>query len=205
VASKISMAIPAGFALFVFNLESKTFDGWNYAGLILSLVAIVLTSVRSSDGKHHQQGGVILLLLPVSVFFFNGLIDTILNYTNHAYLTPVLEPVFPVVAFISAGTVGTIVLFIIREPLRMRNLAGGALLGVINYFSIYFLIKGLSAFDNDGALFFPIFSIGIISGAALVSVVAFKERLKRTNLIGLIIAFMAIVLIAYQELLNELL
>ena len=47
VASKISMAIPVLFALFIFDIESKIFDVWNFLGLFMALAAIYLTSFKS--------------------------------------------------------------------------------------------------------------------------------------------------------------
>ena len=81
----------------------------------------------------------------------------------------------------------------------------GILLGAINYFSIYYIIRALSSFSIDGALVYPSLNIGIIIGASVVGILAFGERLSLMNKIGLSLAVLAIVLISYQEILGAIL
>lgn len=202
VASKISMAIPVGFALFVFELQSKHFDAWNYLGLSLSIVAIFLLSSGQPSNTRSRQSGLGLIVLPALVFLFNGTIDTVLNYANYKYLSPSDEAIFPIVAFLSAAFFGTLALGYQKVKLDRRSLVAGAILGIINYFSIFYLIRGLSEFDNDGALFFPIFNVGIIVGSTLVSVIVFGEKMKLLRILGLVTALISIIFIAYQELLS---
>ncbi len=87
VASKISMAIPVLFALFIFDIESKIFDVWNFLGLFMALAAIYLTSFKSKTILQTKNVSGLLFLLPVSVFLIGGAIDTTINYTNYMYLT----------------------------------------------------------------------------------------------------------------------
>jgi drug/metabolite transporter (DMT)-like permease len=64
---------------------------------------------------------------------------------------------------------------------------------------MYFVLTGLSEFQNDGAFFFPMLNVGIILATALLSVVLFSEKLLPLNLIGIILAVLAIILLSYQE------
>ncbi len=201
VASKISMAIPVLFALFIFDIKSKIFDGWNFLGLFLALAAIYLTSVKSKTGLLSGKASGLLILLPVSVFLIGGAIDTTINYTNYMYLTKEDEAIFPVFVFLSAAIFGIILISFKGYRIRKKNIKGGVMLGIINYFSLYFLVRALSAFKNDGAMVYPILNMGIIMLSALVSVLIFHEKMERRNKLGLIISFVAIFLISYQELL----
>ncbi len=200
VASKISMAIPVLFALFIFDIKSKIFDGWNFLGLFLALAAIYLTSVKSKTGLLSGKASGLLILLPVSVFLIGGAIDTTINYTNYMYLTKEDEAIFPVFVFLSAAIFGIILISFKGYRIRKKNIKGGVMLGIINYFSLYFLVRALSAFKNDGAMVYPILNMGIIMLSALVSVLIFHEKMERRNKLGLIISFVAIFLISYQEL-----
>ncbi len=201
VASKISMAIPVLFALFIFDIKFKIFDGWNFLGLFLALAAIYLTSVKSKTGLLSGKASGLLILLPVSVFLIGGAIDTTINYTNYMYLTKEDEAIFPVFVFLSAAIFGIILISFKGYRIRKKNIKGGVMLGIINYFSLYFLVRALSAFKNDGAMVYPILNMGIIMLSALVSVLIFHEKMERRNKLGLIISFVAIFLISYQELL----
>ena len=201
VASKISMAIPVLFALFIFDIESKIFDVWNFLGLFMALAAIYLTSFKSKTILQTKNVSGLLFLLPVSVFLIGGAIDTTINYTNYMYLTKAEEAIFPVFVFLSAAIFGIILISFKGYRFRKKNLKGGIILGVINYFSLYFLVRALSAFKNDGAMVYPILNMGIIMLSAMVSVLFFHEKMERRNKLGLIISFLAIFLISYQELL----
>ncbi len=203
VASKMSLAIPVLFSLFVFQVESKDFDFFNYAGVFVALLAILLSSIRKSDHVEEIRNKK-LILLPVLVFVFGGVIDTTLNFTNLNYLTPAEEPLFPIITFAGAALVGVIISIYRWQRFSIKSIKAGILLGIINYFSVYFILKALSDFDNDGAILWPSLNIGIILLSALISVMAFGEKLSRMNKLGLILALLAIFMISHQEIINML-
>ncbi|MCH8317732.1 MAG: hypothetical protein IIA88_04440 [Bacteroidetes bacterium] len=166
--------------------------------------------VRQATPQSWQAGGNRRLnpkfryFLPLSVFILGGVIDTMINYTNYKYIGESEETLFPLIMFISASLAGIVVILymIITQRLKidLTSIAAGIILGIPNYFSIYFLLKALTAFNNNGALVFPIFNIGIIMVAAILAFIIFKEQLLNINKIGLALAVLAIFLIYYQEL-----
>jgi drug/metabolite transporter (DMT)-like permease len=198
IAAKMSLIIPALISLFVLNIESKEYSILNYLGMVLALAAIVLSSYKKKNINNPNFD--ILLLLPLFVFILGGLIDSTINYTNYKYLTAEFEPIFPIVLFLSAAIIGSIILLVQRARLNLKSILGGMILGVINYFSIYFMLKSLTSFNNDGALVYPILNVGIILITVLVSVLFFREKLSRLNIAGLVFAVVSILLISYQEL-----
>jgi len=203
IASKMSLAIPVVFALFVFDIESKDFNVWNYTGLILALVAIYLSSYKSQDQRIHGHGkGLSWLILPALVFIFGGIIDTTINFTNYKFLTPEDAPIFPIYIFASASLAGIVTILIRKSRIRFSSLIGGVVLGIINYFSVYFLLGALTAFQNDGAIVYPVLNMLIILGSALVSISLFGETLESRNKIGLLLSLIAIFLISHQEILD---
>ena len=202
VASKISLAIPVLFTLFVFKFGSKIFDFWNYFGLVLSVVAIILTSTSSvgkAAGTRLQKGK--LLLLPLAVFVLGGILDTMFTYINHEYLTEQDEAIFPVFIFLTAATTGIVIMIIQRTSVSMATIVGGVLLGAVNYFSVYFILRTLTAYSNDGAIVFPLLNMGIIIGSMLLSIGLFSEKMNSKKWAGIGVALVAIFLISYQELL----
>ena len=138
--------------------------------------------------------------LPVLVFIFGGVIDTSMNYLNLTYVTDDQAGVFPIVIFLVAAVTGLIVLVVTPTAVSPRALLGGFLLGSVNYFSMFFLLRGLSSFQNDGALFFPLLNVGIILATAVVSGIVFREHFSKTNIAGLALSIAAIILLSYQEL-----
>ena len=199
IASKMSLIIPVLISLFILNIQSKQYSVLNYIGMAMAIVAILLSSIKGKKIRSvHVRG--IAVLLPLAVFLLGGLIDSAINFTNFKYLGPETEPVFPIVIFSSAAIIGLTSIILSNNRIVLKNVIWGVVLGVVNYFSIYFLLRSLSHFKNDGALLYPLLNVGIIIMASLVSVLFFKERLSRINLLGLTLAVSAIVLISYQEL-----
>ncbi len=204
VASKISMAIPILVGLFILN-TSKQYNLLNYLGLIGCFMAVILTSM-SSDGNSKLNKRTIWL--PILVFVTTGLADTIINYANHSLLKTGQEAYFSIMLFVFAGLAGTILviggIIIGKINFKLKNVIGGLLLGIPNYFSIYFLMKALTDFDNNGAFLFPILNIGVIIVSSITGLIFFKESMKSKKLLGLCLASISIVLLSYQNFLTYL-
>lgn len=199
IASKMSLVIPVMVSLFLLQIESKDYSGFNYLGILLAFPAILLSSLsKKSSGNMSIRGSSILL--PIGVFVFGGVIDTSINVANYYFLTTETEPLFPIVIFSSASVIGVLTIIYRKDRIQLKNVIGGMSLGVINYFSIYCLIKALSANQNDGALVYPMLNIGIIIISFLISVLMFKEQTSKLNKLGIGMAVVAIVLLSYQEL-----
>lgn len=203
VASKMSLAIPVVFSLFIFKYAVSSLDVWNYLGILLAFVSIWLVSrkKRTFDGAPITFK---FLLLPLTIFLLGGLIDTSLNYVNHHFIDENIEPIFPIFIFSAAFIAGLVVCLVRKVKFGWKELIGGVYLGVPNYFSIYFNLKALTAFDNNGAIVYPALNIGIIIGSTLLAILLFKEKLTRLNYIGVFLALVVIFLLSYQEILKAL-
>ena len=199
IASRMSLVIPVVFALFVFDLQSKRFDVFNYLGILMAVTAVILASLKTTGQKVYPTGHPGIILLPGLIFILQGAIDTIINYSNSKLIPASDEAIFPVVIFITAGLIGVVFLLVKGEKMKAKSFLGGLYLGIPNYFSVYFILKALTAFNNDGALLFPILNTGIIALSTLSAVVIFKEKVMKLNVAGVIIAIISIYLVSYQE------
>ncbi|MDH5366720.1 MAG: hypothetical protein OEW67_07020 [Cyclobacteriaceae bacterium] len=205
VASKMSLIIPVVMSIFVFNIQSKEHTALNYFGILLAMGAIVLSSIkkrRADNNANALSSNIMIFLLPFGVFVLGGIIDTSINFINYKYITYEQEAIFPIITFFSAFLVGALTLAIKRKKIDLQSAIGGTVLGAINYFSFYFLVKGLTSFNNDGALVYPMLSIGIILFSTFFSILLFKEKLLRVNKIGLLLAILSVTLIFYQEIME---
>lgn len=199
IASKISLIIPVTVSILYLNSGSY-FSTLNIAGLVLGLGAICLTSIRKDDGNQASvSAGRLRYFLPVLVFLGGGLVDVMVNISNYKFLPADKSTLFPFFAFSAAAAAGLVILLyrisFLKEKLRWRNLLGGIILGVPNYLSIYFLLKTLRDFDNNGALIFPVLNIGVILVNSLIAIVFLKERMNRANYAGLFLALLSLALI----------
>ncbi|MBK7668019.1 MAG: hypothetical protein IPJ32_12200 [Sphingobacteriaceae bacterium] len=72
---------------------------------------------------------------------------------------------------------------------------GGIILGIPNYFSIFFILKSLEANIFTSAQLFPVLNISNVVLTALVGFLVFKEKLSAQNLLGVLLAVISILLI----------
>jgi len=199
ISSKMSMLIPVIFSIYVFKLVGTKFDIFNFTGLIFGIASIILCSIRPKDVGKFNWTRKSLLLIPAFVFLGTGLIDTSLNYMNAFLITSAQKPVLPVIIFASAFISGAIILILRREKINKKDLLGGIYLGIPNYFSLYFLLLTLSSFNNNGAVVYPILNVGIIVSSSMAAFFIFNEKLIKPNIIGMVLAIIAIVLISYHD------
>ncbi|ARS33995.1 hypothetical protein [Pontibacter actiniarum] len=212
VAAKISLVIPVLFSLLVLQTTVKEYTWLNYTGMAAALVAIVLSSLRPRQQEAGEAGTrvplVLAVVLPLVIFLNSGVADSLINYTNQHHLQPHEASQFTMLTFAASAVIGGAVILYQRTrhktSLRRRSFVAGVVLGVPNFFSIFFLIQALRYFNNDGAFFYPINNIGIILAGAAGAAILFKERLNPLNKLGLALAVLALLLISYQEIIANL-
>jgi drug/metabolite transporter (DMT)-like permease len=202
VASKVSMVFPILFSLLFIKIESKEFTIFNYFGMFLAVVSIFLGSMREGHIKSNNLSKLAMFLWPFAVFVIGGFIDISVNYSNYRLLNAQNEAAFPIVLFGGAALIGLSLLYFQKKRFEKRSLIGGLYLGVFNYLSLYYVLKGLSAFQNNGAVFYPIYNVGIILLSSLLAMLIFRERLSRINYLGLGLSILALFLLSHQEIID---
>lgn len=193
VASKLSMAIPVTLAIFLYNQEMTVVK---LSGLLLAVVAVYLTSVTPEEKRHtlHTRG----LLLALIIFVGSGINDSVVNYAFARLLTPDEFNVFNISIFGFAASAGMLALLyrgIIRnKKLEGKAILGGVLLGVPNFFSMYFLLKALNIPAWESSVIFPVNNMGIVVLTAICGWLLFREHLSKINLAGILVAMASIAL-----------
>ena len=150
-----------------------------------------------------ENGGSALLLwiFPIYAFIVSGGIEVVLQYVQDSMLPDSdATNAFSTTLFTTAGVLGTIIavylIVVGRSKLKLRNVIAGFVLGLPNYFSIFFLVMAFSYWDKSMVL--PINNIAIVSASALLGFIAFREKLSNINWIGVFIAILAIGLISFN-------
>lgn len=206
LSSKISVVLPI-LAGVIFFGESLNFVA--IMGIVLALVALVL--VVGGRGQSTDSGrddvhivstngkGMITALLPVFIFFGTGTGDILMKITEQQHTGGDMGFMIAFIYFVALvfGII-IVVIDIIRgkSKWKWKNAIGGIMLGVINYFSTYCVMNAMRFFDN--VVLFPIYNIGVVSLTALIGWIAFKEKLTWKNYLGLAIAIIAVILIAFR-------
>lgn len=207
VANKMSLIIPVFFSVYVFFDLKNMLSSIEYIGIFIALLAVFFTSIKNSKQKTKIKLPVFFaILLPFLVFIFGGAIDTLINYSKFHISTPGEEKVFTTLIFLVAALIGTVVLlfkiFFLNEVFEGKSFLAGIVLGTPNFFSIYYLVKTLSHFNNNGAFVYPVCNMGIIILSGIIGVLIFKEKLSTINKIGMGMAIVSLLLISYKEILN---
>jgi drug/metabolite transporter (DMT)-like permease len=189
VVSKMSVIIPILAGLLLYDEKLNNF---NVAGIVIALAAVYLTNSKPSDKKMTLNS----LLLMLVYFIGSGLVDTSIKYAQANWIDSTTENIFIALLFGSAATIGFVKLcynyFFLEKTIEIKNIIGGIILGTVNYFSIYFVIKALQYPGAQSATTFATINIGVLLTAALCGIVFFKEKYQTKNYVGIALSVIAI-------------
>lgn len=194
VATKMSLVIPVIFGLFVYN---EKLGALKSVGILLALAAVYFASIKEKDVPLKKN----IILLPTLVFIGSGVIDTSIKYLEETLVPKEEFPLFSAVVFGSAATTGLI--FITIKAFKkwlvpnLTTILGGITLGILNYFSIFYLLRALQHENLNSASVFTINNVAIVMFSTLLGVVLFKERISIKNWMGITLAIISILLVAF--------
>ena len=193
VAGKMALIIPILFAVFVYKEHLNIIKT---IGIISALIAVYLVSVKNNGVKIKKK----TLIYPILLFLGSGIIDTSLKYFESKYVGENEIPLFSASIFGIAAIIGCILLFIkaLKKQLIItrKNIFAGVVLGIFNYFSIYFLIKALRSDLFNSSTVFTINNVAIVMLSTIVGILLFKEKINMKNWVGISLAIISIVLVA---------
>ena len=183
---KLGILLPVILSLLVWR-DLPTAIEW--LGIGLALGALLLPSLSRSTGLR-PQGSLLLLVL---LFLAMGA-GEFSNKLFQAFAPQAQSAVFLSVVF-SVAFVGSLVLLLVRGGgVGKRDLLMGLAVGVPNLLSSWFLIRALD--EIKAAVAFPLYSVGGMSLIALGGVLLLRERLSRYDVLGLLTAAVALVLLS---------
>lgn len=195
VSNKMSVVIPVVFAFFLYK-DNISFQ--KLTGIGLALIGVYMASKKSSKLNIDKK----YLYLPLILFIGNGLLDTYIKFTQEHYVSKDQLTLFLPFLFGTSAVLGMIaVLFkMIKEKpvISGYTLAGGIVLGIVNYGSIYFLMRTLEMPQMESSIIFPVNNMGIVALTTIASTIIFSEKLSRKNWIGVVVSILAIGIIAFS-------
>jgi drug/metabolite transporter (DMT)-like permease len=191
VATKMSVVIPVIFGVLVYR---ETLSIALTIGIILALSSVYLTSSKSETVSNLKRN----LILPIFLFVGSGVIDTTIKYFQTNYMAKDDISVFSATIFCFAAVIGVIQLAVKKKlSFDLKTILGGMVLGLVNFGSLYFLIKSLQLDGWSSATVFTLNNVGIVMSSTLVGRFFFKEHLLLKNWIGIVIAIIAIGIITF--------
>lgn len=197
VSAKLGMVIPVLLNLYVLK-TATAFGLSNWVGMVLALASVILVTMPvSTPGLEQPKLTLAQYRYPIQVFIQAGLADSLISATNALYNPDQAFFTSYVYASCAVVSAGFLVIELVKgEKLSRRTLIGAIVLGVPNYFSLYAMVRGLQELNNNGAVAVPFLNILTLVGAALVGLLAFKDKFAAPNYLGLVSAAAAILLLS---------
>ena len=188
VAGKMAVVIPVLFGVFLYK-ENLTIQ--KVIGILLAISAVYFITLKNKSTIVQKAS----LIFPILLFLGAGIIDTTIKYVQTNYVPSSDTNLFSGILFGLAGVLGILVYSIKPSPITLKNGIAGAILGIINYYSIYYLLKALDIKNISSAVVFSINNVSVVALCTLLGLLIFKEKLTSKNWIGIGIAIISILLI----------
>ncbi|MFZ4548760.1 MAG: hypothetical protein ACOYN4_15035 [Bacteroidales bacterium] len=190
VSGKMSIILSAtvGFLLLA---EPYTFT--KIEGIMVAIIAFYFTNKRKEDIQIEKK----YLFLPLLIFIGTGANDSLMKLSG-VYFPNRDEIQFLTATFFAAFVIGFVILvykyYDKTLNIKYKDVVSGILLGILNWFSTLFFIKGL--FVLPISFFVPVFNAALVFIAAVSGYFFFGEKLSVLNRVGIALALIAIAVIA---------
>ncbi len=188
VAVKMSMAFSI---LLMILLYSEDVTVLKLSGIVLAFLGIYLVSSPSKSGQRSSA----LWMLAV-LFIGSGFLDFSINYIQKSVLTDLTPSVFSAISLGMAGVLGSLFLAVklIRKQstFAIKNVIGGLILGIPNYFSIYLLMLSYKSTGWADSTVLAVTNVSVVLFSAIIGFIIFKEQSTVKKLLGLTAALIAI-------------
>ena len=140
----------------------------------------------------------------IVLFIGSGLLDLNLNYAQNHVLSHISSSIFTTYGFAAAGTIGVIVHIIQSfrgkaQTVKAKNLLAGFLLGIPNYYSIYFLLESYQSLTWQDSSILAVVNVSVVLLSVIIGFIVFKEALSKRKMIGILAALIAIFLLYFTS------
>ncbi len=189
IAQRLSLVIPVLSAFLIF---SETTTNLKLLGLVIGFTALYAS--KPSEKANLKQAA---NWYPIIVFLGTGILDVLFVFLTKLPLISFTGAL--VYIFVIASFLGFASLFYQYQKgvlrFQLKAALAGVILGVFNFGSIYFYIKALKLESHRPSVVFSSLDIGVIFFGSLVGILLFKEKLTKLNIIGFVLALVAIIIL----------
>lgn len=192
-AQRLSLFIPILAAWLLFN---ESFNTYKLIGVVIGFTALLFILRKQSDNKENKW------IYPAIVLFGFGLVDILFKKIALYTVVPYTTSLFFVflIAFAVSVLIVLYKLIVVKEKLEIKNIPFGILVGIFNFGNILFYLKAHKAFAENPSTVFAGMNMGVIILGTIIGAYFFKEKLSKTNIIGLFLALIAIIFIVLSQL-----
>ncbi len=199
IATKMSVVLPILFSIIYY---AETISASKIVGILVALVAVLLTVLPNKKSDNESN-----FILPLILFVGAGILDVLVKYTQEEHLNDNVLPFFSsflfFISFITAFLVSVFRKNKFSNLFKIKALLFGTMLGIVNWGSIFFLIKALGLSSIDSSIVFGINNVGILLAAVIIGALFFAEKLSVKNYIGVAFSIIAILLLFNVEVIQS--
>jgi drug/metabolite transporter (DMT)-like permease len=194
ISSRMSVIIPVVIGLAVIGDKAGPVK---IAGILLALIAFYLTLKKEKAIVLNVN----VFIIPVSVFLLMGLNDSAVKITQYFFLPAGNEAAYVTYAasaFAVAFVFGILISIyrFLKQNIKFKpvDLLAGVVLGLLNWYSLFYLLKGLELVQIS--VFIPLLNISVVILSSLTGYFIFSEKLRAINWVGIAVSVIAIYMIA---------
>lgn len=189
VAAKMSVVVPMLFSILYY---AEQVDTIKIAGMILAIIAVVLTVYKKSKVEFDAKR----VYYPIILFIGAGIIDSLIKFAQEEFLDENSSSVFSGVLFTIATIVGVLASIVRKEKISTffatKTLLFGLGLGAVNFGSLYFIIMALDSKIFESSIVFGLNNVGVVLVSVIVALLFFSEKLSWINWLGILTSLIAI-------------
>jgi drug/metabolite transporter (DMT)-like permease len=193
IAQRISLVIPVACSYWIFN---EVIPAMRWIGIIIGFIALLF--ILNSSQKSNGSNSIYLLL----VFLGYGVIDVLFKQVALQKSIPYTTALFYIFCgcFIFASLISIVSFFKKKLIIQKSTVFYGLLLGLFNFLNIYFYLKAHQVFSKSPTTVFATMNFGVILLGTLIGAIYFKEKLSAKNILGLVLAVIAIIFVVLSQL-----
>ncbi|WP_433831937.1 EamA/RhaT family transporter [Flavobacterium anhuiense] len=192
-AQRLSLFIPILAAWLLFN---EGFNTYKTIGVLVGFTALLFILKKPLDNTENKW------IYPAAVLVGFGIIDILFKKIALYTVVPYTTSLFFV--FLIAFAVSILIVayksFIAKENFVLKSIPFGILVGIFNFGNILFYLKAHKAFAENPSTVFAGMNMGVIILGTLIGAFFFKEKLSKINILGLVLALLAVVFIFLSQL-----
>ena len=191
-AQRLSLFIPILGAWIFFKEE---FNAFKIAAIVVVFPALLLLLSKKSDNSKNKWG------FPAAVLLGFGVIDILFKQIAINTNLPFTTSLFVIFGIALSVSLLAVIYEVVIKSVKLdyKNILSGLLIGIFNFGNILFYLKAHQSFAKNPSTVFAGMNMGVIIMGSLVGIFVFKEKLSKTNFIGLFLAFVAVVLIVVSQ------
>jgi drug/metabolite transporter (DMT)-like permease len=135
------------------------------------------------------------------VFLGYGIIDVLFKQVALQKTVPYTVALFYIFcgSFLVASLITLTSFFRKKLTIEKSAVFYGILLGIFNFLNIYFYLRAHQSFANNPTTVFATMNFGVILLGTLIGAIYFKEKLSRKNVVGLVLAVIAITFVVISQ------